>query len=716
MKVLFVYKFLTLGGCETVLRARLDGLPGRGIEPEAWFFHDGGGRSVFAGVEEKIHVGSPEAFAAHAAAGGFDVVTTLDSEEVFPFFGAGGLRIPLVVEAHTPYLENLEYLRPLASAGVPVTAFWVPSRYQASLVRERTGRECPVDVVPNPLRDAFVAPPAGFVPAPPKPVVAWVGRLDALKNWAGFLEVAGALLRRGIDAEYWIVGRPYDKDVDAEVFQRAKAEGVAGRLRWFRGVRHERIPAFIDAVRASGGAVVSTSRGESFGMTVAEAMARSAVVLAPRWGPFPEFVTDGETGFLYEPGSAAAAARHLEAVLGDAALRERIGAAARESVLARFAPRAALASLEDALRRVAASPAPNVAPPPAPMEAVPLPHGGVDDEFASAVRKYFGAGHLANEPGRVGVRDEWIRYALSTNDRGEALLGSLSSLLGVKHWRRRRILDVGSGYGGFVRAAVRAGAVAIGVDNDPKLVEIARVNMRRERPSSWKLLDAPVEGCDLEPEGPFDLVVADNALEHVDDPRRAVRKLALSLAKGGSLYVAVPNPFNPLQVLKDPHFGLFGLTLLGRDDAERAFGEGEWSGATYSVGHYASAEEYFSWFQEAGLDSRFAIRTTWWGQTFEPEDSLLTELEARSDEIAARLMEEERNERLSPATRAALRSAVERWRAVLAEDIGAARSRKGTETLERIAEWYGPLVWHFLATKADRNGAIRPQSLRTLPK
>ena len=371
MKVLFVYKFLTLGGCETVLRARLDGLPGRGIEPEAWFFHDGGGRSVFEGVEEKIHVGPPEEFAAHAAAGGFDVVSTLDSEEVFPFFGAGGLRTRLVVEAHTPYLENLEYLRPLASAGVPVTAFWVPSRYQASLVRERTGGECPVDVVPNPLRDAFVAPPAGFVPTPPRPVVAWVGRLDALKNWMGFLEVAGALMRRGIDAEYWIVGRPYDKEVDAEVFRRAKAEGVAGRLRWFRGVRHDRIPVFMDAVRASGGAVVSTSKGDSFGMTVAEAMARSAVVLAPRWGPFPEFVTDGETGFLYEPGSADDAARHLEAVLGDSGLRERTGAAARDSVLARFAPRAALASLEEALRRVAASPAPDAAPPPLPREVAP---------------------------------------------------------------------------------------------------------------------------------------------------------------------------------------------------------------------------------------------------------------------------------------------------------------------------------------------------------
>ena len=48
MKVLFVYKYLTLGGVETVLRARLDGLAECGIDAHAWFFDDLGGRALFA--------------------------------------------------------------------------------------------------------------------------------------------------------------------------------------------------------------------------------------------------------------------------------------------------------------------------------------------------------------------------------------------------------------------------------------------------------------------------------------------------------------------------------------------------------------------------------------------------------------------------------------------------------------------------------------------
>ena len=105
------------------------------------------------------------------------------------------------------------------------------------------------------------------------------------------------------------------------------------------------MPAFFDAVRDSGGAAVTTSRGESFGMTVVEAMARRCPVLVPDAGPFTDFVTDGVSGGLYRPGSAKSAADRLQTLLGDSALRERCGRRAREIVLERYAPGPALAVL-----------------------------------------------------------------------------------------------------------------------------------------------------------------------------------------------------------------------------------------------------------------------------------------------------------------------------------------------------------------------------------
>jgi glycosyltransferase involved in cell wall biosynthesis len=351
VKVLFVYKYLTLGGVEAVLRARLDGLAASGIEAHAWFFHDYGGRSIFHGREDRLHVGPVEECLRFARRERFDLLSSIDSEEVLPGFAgsSGGPR--LVMECHSTYLANIEYLRGLA-AYRPAAVF-SPSEGHARLVRERVGEGIPVRVVPNPLRQEFVAEPPPFPAPPPYPVMAWIGRLDDHKNWRGFVEIAGLLGRRGVEHEAWIIGKPPDPEVPARLLAAAREARALRRLRWLGALPYGRIPVFLDAVRESGGVVTSTSRGESFGLTIAEAMARRCAVAAPDQAPFPELVEPGKTGALFTPGSAASAADRVQELIADAGLRADLGRRAREAVLARFAPEPALAVLAEELRRVA---------------------------------------------------------------------------------------------------------------------------------------------------------------------------------------------------------------------------------------------------------------------------------------------------------------------------------------------------------------------------
>jgi glycosyltransferase involved in cell wall biosynthesis len=200
----------------------------------------------------------------------------------------------------------------------------------------------PVLVIPNPLREAFVAEPEPFPVPLRRPVVAWIGRLDELKNWKEFIELAGKL-----SAEIWLAGKPVEAGVAQELLERSREAGILDRLRWYRGLPHDRVPAFLDAVRDSGGVAVSTSKGESFGMTVAEAMARRCAVVAPDRTPFTEFVEDGVNGRLYRPGAAA---ERVQELLDDAGQRARLGDKARESILARYAPEPALETLATSLR------------------------------------------------------------------------------------------------------------------------------------------------------------------------------------------------------------------------------------------------------------------------------------------------------------------------------------------------------------------------------
>jgi glycosyltransferase involved in cell wall biosynthesis len=352
LKVLFVYKFLTLGGVEAVLRTRLAGLPDLGIDARAWFFHDLGGRPLFRDLEDRLLVGPPGAAVDWARSNGVDLVCTIDSEEVLPALAAaGGPR--WILECHSGYVENLGYLESLGDA--PPALVLVPSREQARLVRDRMGGAAvELRVVPNPVAAELLAPLVPFPAPPPSPVVAWVGRLDELKNWRGLLEIGAHLDAAGVRCELWIAGRARDAEGSGALLATARERGVLPRLRWLAGLPHARMGPFFDAVRDSGGVLVSTSRRESFGLTVAEAMARGCAVVVPHQPPFTELVSwpDG----LYPPGHWRAAADRVRHLLADPALRTEAAERGRAIVGEQLSPSRALAALAAALREAAAPP------------------------------------------------------------------------------------------------------------------------------------------------------------------------------------------------------------------------------------------------------------------------------------------------------------------------------------------------------------------------
>jgi len=77
---------------------------------------------------------------------------------------------------------------------------------------------------------------------------------------------------------------------------------------------------------------VLPSINESFSNSLMEAMACGCAVLASNVGGNPELVVHGDNGLIFEPGDAAGLAVELEAVLGNAALRHRLAAAATRTI------------------------------------------------------------------------------------------------------------------------------------------------------------------------------------------------------------------------------------------------------------------------------------------------------------------------------------------------------------------------------------------------
>ena len=95
--------------------------------------------------------------------------------------------------------------------------------------------------------------------------------------------------------------------------------------------RHDLGPFF---ERAS--VVAVPSHREGFGVACLEAMAYGRPVVASAVGGLLDLVVDGETGLFVPPRDVPALRAALERLLGDAELRERLGAAARARVREHF--------------------------------------------------------------------------------------------------------------------------------------------------------------------------------------------------------------------------------------------------------------------------------------------------------------------------------------------------------------------------------------------
>jgi glycosyltransferase involved in cell wall biosynthesis len=126
---------------------------------------------------------------------------------------------------------------------------------------------------------------------------------------------------------------------------------LRGRVPGARGfVPHDEL----QDLYARAAVVACPSHREGFGVACLEAMAHGRPVVASSVGGLLDLVVDGETGLLVPPRDPAALRAALERLLGDAGLRARLGAAARERARQRFAwpvvTDLTLAAYEQALR------------------------------------------------------------------------------------------------------------------------------------------------------------------------------------------------------------------------------------------------------------------------------------------------------------------------------------------------------------------------------
>lgn len=314
MKVLYAYRYGIVGGVSTQLRLRQEALAKVNIECQLFFSQDNGLRQVLS-RPDGMHFGMDVSFGQLVRNGRFDAVVVIDSPELLgPARGSLFRRNRVFLDVHTTTATGLAYLNEVDVSSL--AGVMVPTRYSEALVQRRVPKAS-IEVVPN-ILDTGVFSPSGesrVESSGGTREFIWVGKLDNHKNWRLALVYARLLCDLFGDVKLHVVGG-YTAPTERaeEFFQLAYRLGVSGRVSWLDRVENTTLAQLYRQCAASGGAMLVTSRDESFGMAAAEALLCGCPLIANDLPVFREVFPESPLIHLvdiWQPDQIAQAAQGL---------------------------------------------------------------------------------------------------------------------------------------------------------------------------------------------------------------------------------------------------------------------------------------------------------------------------------------------------------------------------------------------------------------------
>ena len=150
-----------------------------------------------------------------------------------------------------------------------------------------------------------------------KQKVLFCGRLSKVKNASELIEMAARFRNQGTKLEIEIIGDGTDKKALEKMVQEKQIEDSVSFLGFLpqKKVREKMSEAAI---------FISTSKEETFGFTIVEAMAEGACVISSSVGAIPEYINNEENGFLYTLGNIEELEDKVKKVLNNYELQKNV--------------------------------------------------------------------------------------------------------------------------------------------------------------------------------------------------------------------------------------------------------------------------------------------------------------------------------------------------------------------------------------------------------
>jgi glycosyltransferase involved in cell wall biosynthesis len=226
------------------------------------------------------------------------------------------------------YLEAILY-RALGTYRRLVQHYIAPSEFLRSKLSPRPVPPDKISVLPNTVEDV-----GGLGPAPGDGAFFYAGRLSREKGLDLLLEVA----RRLPKTRWRLAG---SGPLENELRRAIESDGLSNVTL----LGHLKGEALREEYRRATAVVLASRCYENCPLTVLEAMSAGRPTIGARIGGIAELVREGETGWLFEPGSADDLERVVRRILGTRDGVAAAGETARRLFLKHYAPTAHLDGL-----------------------------------------------------------------------------------------------------------------------------------------------------------------------------------------------------------------------------------------------------------------------------------------------------------------------------------------------------------------------------------
>jgi len=305
MNILYIYKWATMGGVERVILNRVHCLKAnnRNVKTDVYFLEDFGGVTKMTDYINFHNLQENLSIVKNLNPKKYDVIISIDTPEVFEKLKD----YPIVVECHTIYKENRRYLESLPSNVVKVV---FPSLFFCNDVKLELKNESSKffvlpNFVPNIEPYSFQEHHIIYNKTP----ILYTGRIDYNKNALEIIDVVSKANAKYGDR--FVVIFASAVLFSMEKFQEYLIEKkMDGRVIFIPNVSFHNINSLIQLVKIHKGIFMSSSKGETFGMSVAEAMSFDIPVLLSDIKAHRSLVNN-DSDFLYSLNNIKEGAKKL---------------------------------------------------------------------------------------------------------------------------------------------------------------------------------------------------------------------------------------------------------------------------------------------------------------------------------------------------------------------------------------------------------------------